>query len=134
MSTFNPQVGDRCNWRVWSDVEPCTVIRRTPKSVTVRQDKAIMTKKPVMVPGGFAAVVIEQPEYEIEENPTGGTYTFTLRKNGMWKAQGTNSNSPGNILQAGWRYHYDYAFCLILWECGHPAKTAICGYNKRGSY
>ncbi len=36
MSTFNPQVGDACNWAIWTDVEPCTVVARTATTCNAR--------------------------------------------------------------------------------------------------
>ena len=110
MSDFNPQPGDRCSWQVWTDVEPCTVIKRTPKTVTVRLDKAEVAIPPVMVPGGFAAVCLEPGTYDISEDPNGQTMTFSLRASGAWKGQGSSLNSPGNVLRAGWRKYRDHGF------------------------
>jgi hypothetical protein len=109
-TTFDPQVGDRCAWRIYTDVEPCTVVARTAKTVTVRIDTAEATKAPEMIPGGFAAVVTELAEWAISENPNGRLLTFSLRKGGNWKLQGTSSRETGNCLYAGWRKFYDYGF------------------------
>ncbi len=110
MSEFNPQVGDRCNWRLWTDVVPCTVVKRTAKTVTVREDKATVVKPPVLVPGGFAAVVLEDATYEISEDPHGRLRTFSLRKSGSWKGRHTRTNEVGDILGAGWRHFHDICF------------------------
>ena len=107
---FDPQVGDKVNWILYSDVEPATVISRTPKSVTVRIDKATITKPPVMIPGGFAAVIAEHPEYNIEEDPDGRIKQFRLRKNGRWLAKGANPKSRGDELRPGWHKFHDYSF------------------------
>ena len=110
MSDFNPQIGDRCHWVLWTDVEPCTVVARTPKTVTVRLDKAEVSKPPVMVPGGFAAVVLEPATFEISEDPNGRRMTFSLRASGAWKGKGTRVNEVGNVLWAGWRKYRDMGF------------------------
>ena len=110
MSDFNPQIGDRCHWQLWTDIEPCTVVARTPKTVTVRLDKAEVATPPVMVPGGFAAVVLEPGTYEISENPNGRLMTFSLRASGAWKGKGTRVNQVGDVLRAGWFKRYDWGF------------------------
>jgi hypothetical protein len=107
---FNPQIGDRCHWQLWTDVEPCTVIKRTAKTVTVRLDKADVATPPVMVPGGFAAVCLEPASYSISENPDGRLMTFSLRASGAWKGKGTRVNEVGNVLRAGWKKFHDYGF------------------------
>ena len=95
MTDFSPQPGDRCAWRLWTDVEPCTVVARTAKTVTVRIDKAEVT---------------EPARWTISEDPDGRTLVFSLRKGGNWKLQGTSSREVGNSLVAGWRKFYDYGF------------------------
>lgn len=107
---FNPQIGDKCNWRSWTDVEPCTVVARTAKTVTVRVNKTELAKAPEMIPGGFAAVVTEPAEWRILDDLEDSFYKFSLRKNGTWKLQGTGSNEVGNNLSAGHRKFYDYGF------------------------
>lgn len=107
---FDPQVGDRCAWRLYTDVEPCTVVKRTAKTVTVRMDEAVLARKPEMVPGGFGGVVTREAEWEIRENLAGRLMKFTLRKNGQWKGQGTAANGRGDVLTPGWRKVYDYGF------------------------
>lgn len=105
---FDPKPGDRCNWTIHTDVKPCTVISRTPKTVKVRIDKAVIVEPPEMVPGGFAAVVTKPAKYEIQEDPDGSVEVFGLRNNNRWTLAG--HRGPGNYLQQGWRYHYDYGF------------------------
>ena len=91
-------------------MEPCTVVARTAKTVTVRLDQASVANAPKMVPGGFAAVVTEPGTWTITENPNGQLLTFSLRKGDHWKLQGTSSRQTGNVLTAGWRKFYDYGF------------------------
>ena len=108
--TFNPQIGDPCNWATWTDVEPCTVVARTAKTCTVRVNKTEIVKGPEMVPGGFAGVVTEPAQWRILEELQGGLQTFTLRANGAWKMRGTALNNVGNVLRPGYRKFYDYGF------------------------
>lgn len=108
--TFNPQIGDRCNWRLWTDVEPCTVVARTPKTCTIRVNKTELAKPPVMVPGGFAAVVTEPAEWLILDELEERTMTFSLRASGIWKGRGDSSRGLGNVLRPGHRKVYDYGF------------------------
>ena len=110
MTTFNPQIGDPCHWQIWTDVEPCTVVARTAKTVTVRVNKTEVAKAPKMIPGGFAAIVIEPAEWRILDELDSRTMKFSLRKNGHWKAQFSNTREVGNVLRPGHRKHYDYGF------------------------
>lgn len=109
-TTFDPQVGDHCHWRLWTDVEPCTVVARTPKTCTVRVNKTEIVKSPVMVPSGFAGVVTEPAMWRILDELSGATLTFSLRRSGAWKLQNSGTRSPGNVLRPGHRKHYDYGF------------------------
>jgi hypothetical protein len=110
MTSFNPQIGDQCNWALWTDVEPCTVIARTPKSCKVRVNKTEVAKAPKMEPGGFAAVVLEPTEWRILDDLEEQVLTFTLRASGIWKLQGSGMRERGNVLRAGHRKVYDYGF------------------------
>lgn len=110
MNAFNPQVGDPCNWAIHTDVEPCTVIARTAKTCKVQIHKTEIATPPKMIPGGFAAVVAEPAEWRILDEMEPRIMTFTLRKGGQWKLQGTSSNQFGNVLRAGHRKFYDYGF------------------------
>ena len=102
-------VGDHCHINHWSDVSPCTVIRRTPCSITVRYDKAKLSEgwKPEFIPGGFSAHCINQEDqkWDIEEDPDGKTETFRWsKKYGVWK------NRCDEKLFPEWEKYYDYNF------------------------
>jgi hypothetical protein len=109
-NTFNPQLGDACSWAIYTDVEPCTVIARTAKTVKVRVNKTEIAKAPEMIPGGFAGVVTEPAEWRILDELEERVLTFSQRGNGSWKLKGTSSNSRGNFLRPGHRKFYDYGF------------------------
>jgi hypothetical protein len=111
MSEFNPQVGDQCHWTLYTDVKPMTVIARNGNTVTVAENLVEITKAPVMVPGGFAAVCVEPPQVLICNDYTSRKpMKFSKRKNGRRKLAGSRMSEPGDVLCAGWHYHYDYGF------------------------
>ena len=111
LTMFNPQIGDRCHWRLWTDVLPCTVIERKGNRVTVQINKVKLVKPPQIKPGGFAGVIIEEAEHLIcDEFDNRAPMTFSLRKNGRWKQVGSRANEPGDVLRPEWRYYYDYGF------------------------
>jgi hypothetical protein len=110
MTSFDPQVGDPCHWQLWTDVEPCTVVARTAKTVTVRINKSEIAKPPVMVPGGFAAVVTEPAQWRILDQLEERSLTFSLRQGGVWKRAGSRTREQGNALYPGHRKFHDYSF------------------------
>ena len=102
------EVGDRCHIQHYSDVSPCTVIKRTKKTITVRYDKATRDPnwKPEFIPGGFSVICTnnEEQRWIIEEDLEGRTETFRLHNNGKFE-------SPyGERLYPEWLMHYDYNF------------------------
>lgn len=100
------EVGDHASVKLWSDEEPCTVIRRTAKTITVRYDKAELDPnwKPEWIPGGFSAICTNNSEQKwiITEDPNGSTETFRMTKRG-WEHNGCR-------LTPGWHKYYDYNF------------------------
>ena len=101
------EVGDHAHVCLWSDVEPVTVIKRTPKSITVRYDKATLKPewKPEFVVGGFCAHCTNQDtqEWNIEEDGNGTTGVFRRRKAGWYDKSDCR-------LYPGWKKYYDYNF------------------------
>ena len=110
---FDPQIGDKAAVYYYSDVHPCTVIKRTKKFVTVQMDDYKLNKdsKPEITPGGFAGHCSNQRElkYDITRNENGGTMKFGLRQNGVWCQCGAHHSNPTS-LGKGWRAKYDYNF------------------------
>ena len=101
------EVGDRMNVKLWTDVEPCTVIKRTAKSITVRYDKAELDPnwEAKWVIGGFSAICTNDHEQKwiiTEDKDSQRTETFRLTKLG-WAHNGCLCNP-------GWRKYYDYNF------------------------
>lgn len=99
------EVGDHCHICYYSDVEPCTVIKRTATTITVRKDKAERKFTPEWVPGGFSAICtnIDKQEWEITEDPNGHVETFRRHKDGRWYGSGMK-------LYPEWMKYYDYNF------------------------
>lgn len=101
------EVGDHANVRLWTDVEPCTIIKRTAKTITVRYDKAV--KDPAWTPewitGGFSAICTNDGEQKwiISEDPDGQIGVFRRRKNGWF-------DRSDCCLTPGWRKYYDHNF------------------------
>ena len=101
-------VGDGMTVCYYTDRNAYTVIARTPCSLTLRRDKAILSPdfKPDFVVGGFAGTVVNQDEqsYTYEEDPDGRVIKahWSKRKNG-WYWDGLH-------LIAGRHEFYDYNF------------------------
>ncbi len=69
---FDPQVGDKAHVLYYSDIKPCTVIKRTKKFVWIQMDnyKLAEGERPNIIPGGFAGHCTNQRslKYDITRN------------------------------------------------------------------
>lgn len=107
---YNSQmnVGDRGSVRLYTDSNPCTVIRRTKTTATVRYDKAERNPdwKPEWVIGGFSAICTNDDEQEwiITEDPNGSTERF------YWSDRENCFVHNGCRLTPGWYKYYDFNF------------------------
>ena len=105
---FGMEVGDKGSVRLYTDSNPCTVIKRTKTTVTVRYDKATRNPdwKPEWIPGGFSAICLnsEDQEWIIEDDENGSTETF------YWSDREICFTHHGCRLTPGWYKHYDYNF------------------------
>lgn len=103
------KVGDGATVRYWTDCEAYTVIKVTPKTLTLQRDKAILSKdfKPEWVSGGFAGHCENQEEqsYTYEQNPNGRIVKayYSEAKRG-WYVEKTLRVSKGR------HEFYDYNF------------------------
>lgn len=104
---FSLQVGDRASLKLYTDIEPCTIIKRTAQTITVRMDKATLAPnwKPEWITGGFSAICTNDHDQQwiIEEDPKGSTETFRWTKDGKWVHNGCT-------VSPGWYKYYDYNF------------------------
>lgn len=108
-----PRVGDVATFTVWTDahVVDIVAVSKSGKTVTTRERKAIMVKKPTMVPGGFSAVCTERAEYRTEPNPNGCVRKATRRQDGRYRFAGHKANDHRGTLRLGVdAYHYDHNF------------------------
>jgi len=105
------EVGDHAHICHYSDVTPCTVIKKTATTITVRHDKARKSDKwnPQWEVGGFSAICTNNENQDgwwiIEEDPDGYTEVFRYRK-----SSGRYMNKSDERLYPDWRYYYDYNF------------------------
>lgn len=105
------EVGDHCHICHWSDISPCTIIKRTKTTITIRYDKATRKEswKPEWVVGGFSAHCLNNDDQEnawdIEEDPNGMTDTF------RWsKKFNCYKNTSDEKLFPEWMKKHDYNF------------------------
>ena len=92
----------------YSDRKSFDIIASTPKTITLRERKAICVKPPVMEAGGFAGVVTENAVWRTESNPNGVIRKASLRKNGDWRLSGYTTS--GKVHLGIDDYYYDYSF------------------------
>jgi hypothetical protein len=101
-------VGDGCTYHLYSDSHACTVIKRTPKTITIQRDKAILSPdfKPEWIPGGFAAHCTNQyeQEYTYERDPNGEIIKA------YWSEKRGGFVYLDKIVSLGRHEFYDYNF------------------------
>ena len=102
-------VNEHAHIQHYSDVSPCTVVKRTKTTITVRYDKAELDPswQPEFIIGGFSAHCVNNDEqrWTIEEDPNGETETFRWHKK-----DNCFMNKSGEKLLPGWMKKYDYNF------------------------
>jgi len=92
----SPEVGMGCTVLKWTDRQAATIIKVTPKTLTVQYDHAKRVDK-----NGMS----ECQQYEYSRNPEGCTRVFRLTNRG-WRETG-----GGSSLLVGQRNHYhDFSF------------------------
>lgn len=78
------EVGDGVTVVLYSDRNAYTVIKRTPCTITIQRDNAILDPnfKPDIIPGGFLGRCINQDEqnYTYERNESGAKLTLHFSK------------------------------------------------------
>ena len=93
------EVGDGATLCLWSDREAYTIIKRTPKSLTLRRCKATLKPdfKPEFIPGGFCAHCVNQHEqdYDYTENENGHVIKVYWSEKFKRFRQGTMNIIPG---------------------------------------
>jgi hypothetical protein len=94
-SSFTPEIGMGATILCWSDRRACTIIKVTPKTITVQMDTATRVDS-----NGIS----ESQDYVFQSNPKGHVEVFRMTKRG-WRSKNGNSLSIGNRYQ-----YYDYSF------------------------
>ena len=105
---FEVKVGDGVTYRLWSDAQACTVIKRTAKSITIQEDEATLDPnfKPEIIPGGFIGHCVNQNEqtYSYKANPKGRKITA------RWSDKYGAFMYCGKAIFNGRHQFYDYNF------------------------
>jgi hypothetical protein len=113
-----PTVGMGATWNGYSDRYAGTIVKITPKSIQVQEDKAELLNGPKsgepdamhFESGGFCGHMSGEQRYAYSPDPEGEIVTFTLRDNGHWVKSKTPARS-GPRLRVGTRSkHHDYNF------------------------
>ena len=104
----NVQIGDGVTICLWSDRHACTVIRKTAKTLVIRQDKATLSPdwKPEFIPGGFSAHCVNQGKqtWTYEPDEKGSIYVA------YWSEKKAGYYSKGLHVIPGRHEFYDYNF------------------------
>jgi len=124
MKTQTFELNDLATYTIHTDSVAGRIIAvsKSGNSVTFQEDAAVLLNGPnsgepdalQFSPGGFVGHTSGKQRWKCEANPNGSRTKFTrrTRKNGeeVWKAVGSGTNSPGNILRSGHNPHYDFNF------------------------
>jgi hypothetical protein len=115
-------VGDGVSVSVWTDVEAYTIIKKTPKTIWLRSDNAVLINREQLVfhTGGFAAHCSNQRDqrYTYEPDPEGIEIKITLRhwtdedgnERRKWKKANNRTFEAGGNAYAGRRKFHDFNF------------------------
>jgi hypothetical protein len=102
----------------WSDRKAATIIKRTAKSITVREDSARLLNGATsgeadaltFTAGGFLGHTSGAQRWEVTADEDGITSTYTLRGNGRWVRSGQPANSRSSLTIGRRAPHYDFNF------------------------
>lgn len=101
-------VGDGCTYHLYTDAEACTVIKKTPKTITIQEDTATLDPnfKPEWIAGGFAGHCTNQNEqsYTYEPNPNGRKITA------RWSDKRGGYVYMDKVITVGRNKFHDYNF------------------------
>jgi hypothetical protein len=105
MNTYEitkPVAGNGAHTNNGVDCNSMTIIEVSPngKTVVAQRDN----KKPVAGAGNYSN------QWELTPNPEGAIYTFTLRKNGYFVAEGEPMREGTVLHTSGRREYYSYEF------------------------
>ena len=112
-ATLPTTADDAATINGWSDRWPATIIHRTAKTITVREDaySHLLNRDDLTFRvGGFCAHVEGEQHYEYYTDPGGIEHTYTLRKNGRWVRRGKPANANATLTIGTRARHYDFNF------------------------
>jgi len=102
------QVGDGVTVCLWSDRHAGTIIKRTPKTIVIQEDKATLSPdfKPEFSIGGFCAHCTNQSEqsYTYEKDERGSIYTA------RWSEKRKRFVCYDKVVMLGRHKFHDYNF------------------------
>lgn len=100
-STEMPKVGDKCTMHLYSDSNPCQVVRvsKSGKTMWIQENE---TEHDKTKEGGMG-----HQNWLIHENKfVGDVMKITKRKNGQWRETGSNCF----VALGQWKKYYDWEF------------------------
>lgn len=115
-------IGDGISVSAWTDVAAYTIVKRTPKTITLRADKCTLINQNELKfhAGGFLAHCSNQEaqRYSYEEDADGMVIKITLREwldeegnvRRKWKLARTRTFEMGGNAYAGRRAYRDFNF------------------------
>lgn len=92
----------------YTDITPFEVIRKTKKTIMIREMKTELDNfKPEIIPGGFAGICINQHDQKwiIKADPIAPVFRAYLRKDGYYYANGNRYALADRPVK-----YYDYNF------------------------
>lgn len=95
----------------YSDADPAIITKVfNDRRIEITPVAYELTKPPVMVPGGFAGIVLEPAVWTVDLTKLEGRPSvWTKRKNGRWIQKGHGNGSNTLSIGKAIRY-YDYGF------------------------
>jgi hypothetical protein len=93
---------DAATMNSWSDRNPATIVKRTPKTIWVQDDRATNICAPDTdgYAQGHGDVIVFARDYDAP------IHVYSLRANGRWIAKGAPAHSRGASLTIGRRDYY----------------------------
>lgn len=104
---LDPKGEDAATIISWSDRNPATIVKRTPKTITIQRDKARNLSSKENVDSGLAYARGHGDVVVFERDYDAPLEIYTLRqKTGHWVRQGQSSKGRGAGLWIGARHFY----------------------------
>lgn len=102
---LDPTGEDAATINGWSDRYPATIVKRTPKTITVQRDRTQNISSEADRESGMAFAQGHGTVMVFIRDYDAGMEVYTLRKNGRWVRRGSSLRG-GNTLSQGRRDYY----------------------------